>query len=450
MKVGINSLAYSIPKIYLPIETLANMRDIEPPKLIKGLGLQKMTLLDHHQDVVCLAANAVLKLINDNNIPLNKISRIYVGTESGVDSSKPIGSYLISMLEQHIEVDALKNCDVLDITFACIGGVDALQNCIDYITLNPEEKAIVVTTDFAKYDLASTGEYTQGAGAIAMEISANPAILAFDNKVGTSTQGVFDFFKPRRTFQKESITSNPNNEEWNGILENEITIYKEQPVFDGQYSNQCYIDRIVDSYENFKAKSNKEGKVYQDWKFICMHLPYAYQGRRTFIEIFANENIDLLNAQAGEDLKEKKKSLTKSNEYMQLVNEKILPSEIASSQIGNIYTGSIFLGLISSLGHALKNNENLDGHKIGFIAYGSGSKSKTFEGVVQTSWKEKISKLSIFEELQDLKAIESDQYLSLHKKESESSIIPPSNEFVLDGIETSEPNLIGARYYSYR
>jgi hydroxymethylglutaryl-CoA synthase len=44
-------------------------------------------------------------------------------------------------------------------TFACIAGVDAIQNCLDFIKLNPDKKAIVVTTDIAKYDLNSGGEY---------------------------------------------------------------------------------------------------------------------------------------------------------------------------------------------------------------------------------------------------------------------------------------------------
>jgi hydroxymethylglutaryl-CoA synthase len=46
-------------------------------------------------------------------------------------------------------------------TFACIAGVDAIQNCLDFIKLNPDKKAIVVTTDIAKYDLNSGGEYTR-------------------------------------------------------------------------------------------------------------------------------------------------------------------------------------------------------------------------------------------------------------------------------------------------
>jgi 3-hydroxy-3-methylglutaryl CoA synthase len=49
----------------------------------------------------------------------------------------------------------------VDFTFACIGGVDAMQTVL-YVTLNlNKKKAIVVTTDLAKYDLNSTGEYTQ-------------------------------------------------------------------------------------------------------------------------------------------------------------------------------------------------------------------------------------------------------------------------------------------------
>jgi hydroxymethylglutaryl-CoA synthase len=79
-----------------------------------------------------------------------------------------------------------------------------MQNCIDYVTLNQTKKAIVVTTDLAKYDLNSTGEYTQGAGALAMLITANPRIIAFENHWATS-KGVLTF-KPSRTISKQAIT----------------------------------------------------------------------------------------------------------------------------------------------------------------------------------------------------------------------------------------------------
>ena len=230
MKVGIDSIAFDIPKLHLPIKVLAENRNIEPEKLIKGLGLHKMSFPDVHQDVVTFAANAVYKLIQQENINPSEIARIYVGTESSVDSSKPIASYISALLEQQLGEGTLRYCDTLDMTFACIGAVDALQTTLDFIRLNPTKKAIVVATDNAKYDLNSTGEYTQGAGAIALLITANPKILSFSQEVGVSSQGVFDFFKPRRYVSKNEILNTTDNPEWFGILENEIAFYKEQPV----------------------------------------------------------------------------------------------------------------------------------------------------------------------------------------------------------------------------
>ena len=449
MNIGIDSITFDIPQLYLPITTLAENRNIEPEKLIKGLGLHKMSFLDVHQDVVTMASNAALKLIQQENLNPKEISRIYVGTESGVDNSKPVASYVLSNLESIFGEASFRNCDVVDLTFACIGAIDALQNCLDYIRLNPTKKAIIIASDNAKYDLNSTGEYTQGAGSIAMLITANPRVLSFSNEVGVSTQGVFDFFKPRRYFSKEEALRLENNPEWNGVLENEIAIYKEQPVFDGQYSNQCYMNRITEAYEHYKSESNQTGKVYENWSSILMHLPYCFQGRRTFIEIFAKENPELVESQIGETTKDKIKALAKSSEYLAIVNEKILPSEIASGQVGNIYTGSIFLGLLSTLCHHFQQKTDLTNKKFGFIAYGSGSKSKVFEAQVSEDWQSAIEKVKLFETLESCTAIDFTTYEKLHKKEVKQSVIAPKNEFYLDSIEKENPGLVGARYYKF-
>jgi hydroxymethylglutaryl-CoA synthase len=449
IKVGLDSIAFHISKLYLPITTLAENRGIEPEKLIKGLGLHKMSYLDVHEDVVTLASNAALKLIKQENLNPSDIHRIYVGSESGVDSSKPIGSYVVSLLESQFGEKSMEHCDVVDLTFACIGGVDALQNCLDYIRLNPGKKAIVIASDNAKYDLNSTGEYTQGAGAIALLISANPRILSFSKEVGVSTQGTFDFFKPRTYLNKEAALKLKGNPAWHGVLENEIGIYKEQPVFDGQYSNQCYINRITGAYEHYKTESNQTGKLYENWVTILMHLPYCFQGRRTFIELYANENPELLATQLGDSTKDKIKALAKSDSYLQLVNEKIMPSEIASGQVGNIYTGSIFLGLLSTLCYHYQEQTALAYKKMGFIAYGSGSKSKVFEAEVIEGWESQIGKVPLFETLEQRRALDFETYEKLHKKELQLSVIAPANEFYLDRIEKENPVLVGARYYKF-
>ncbi|MBP6072557.1 MAG: hydroxymethylglutaryl-CoA synthase family protein [Flavobacterium sp.] len=446
MKVGIDSIAFDIPKIHLPIASLAVNRNIEPEKLIKGLGLQKMSFPDTYQDVVTFAANAALQLIQQENLQPEEIARIYVGSESGIDSSKPVASYVIQLLEQKLGSGKFRYCDVVDMTFACIGAVDALHNTLDFIRLNPEKKAIVIATDNAKYDLNSTGEYTQGAGAIAMLITSNPKIIAFSKEVGVSTEGVFDFFKPRRYFTKEQITGSESNPDWLGVLENEVAIYKEQPIFDGQYSNQCYINRISDAYFHYKRISNQEGPVYQNWANILMHLPYCFQARRTFVEIYMQENPSIEYDPTNKD---QLKLVSKSEDYLNFVNETIYPSEIASGQVGNMYTGSIFLGMLSTFCFHLKEKSKIENQKMGFIAYGSGSKSKVFEGEVQLGWEQAIAKSTLFETLETSKEIDFTTYEALHRKELKNSVIAPKNEFVLERIEQENPVLLGARYYQF-
>jgi hydroxymethylglutaryl-CoA synthase len=451
MKTGIDAIAFDVAKIHLPIKTLATARKIEPEKLEKGLGLLKMTLPDAHQDTVVFGANALTRLILENNLNLNEIARIYVGTESAIDSSKPIASFIINLMEQKFGENTLAECDVVDFTFACIGGVDALQNCIDFVTLNPNKKAIVVTTDFAKYDLNSTGEYTQGAGAIAMLVTSNPRILAFENYWATSTKGVYDFFKPFRTISKHDITGNKNNDPWFDHLESEITIHKDQPVFDGQYSNQCYMDRTRNAYFSFKKIKNTSETIYNTWESIIMHLPYAFQGRRMLSEIYALDASPkiILDNEDPSDYQNKLKETSKSEDYKNFVDQKLMPAELASSLIGNLYTGSIFMGLLSTLAHFYDTDKEIAGKKFGFLAYGSGSKSKVFEGTIQPNWKDAIKNVKLFETLEKSFEIDFETYEKLHKKEQKSSIQAPKSEWILEKIENENPNLIGARYYKW-
>jgi hydroxymethylglutaryl-CoA synthase len=451
MKIGIDAIAFDVAKLHLPIKTLATARNIEPEKLEKGLGLLKMTLPDVHQDTVVFGANALTKLIQDNNIKLEEIARIYVATESAIDSSKPISSFLISLMEQKFGENSLSECDVVDFTFACIGGVDAMQNCLDFVQLNPTKKAIVVTTDFAKYDLNSTGEYTQGAGAVAILISASPRIIAFENQWGVSTKGVFDFFKPYRTISKKTITGNTNNESWFDNLESEIEIHKDQPVFDGQYSNQCYMDRTRAAYFSFKKIKNTQDTIYHTWKSIVMHLPYAFQGRRMLSEIYAlDASTPILSGEeTAAEYQNKLKEISKSQDYKTFVTEKLQPAELASSIIGNLYTGSIFMGLLSTLAHFHNTKQEIANEKFGFLAYGSGSKSKVFEGSIQSEWKSALANVSLFETLEKSFEIDFETYEKLHKKEEKLSVQNPKNEWILDRIETEITNLIGARYYKW-
>ena len=78
MNFGIDAIAFDVAKIHLPINTLANNRNIDPEKLEKGLGLLTMTLPDTHQDTVVFGDNALTKLIVDNSIKLEEITAVCV------------------------------------------------------------------------------------------------------------------------------------------------------------------------------------------------------------------------------------------------------------------------------------------------------------------------------------------------------------------------------------
>lgn len=441
MTFGIEAASYYVPSLYLEIKDLAEKRGIEPAKLEKGLGLHKMGFPDVHEDAATFAAEALLKLIKDYNINPKDIARIYLGTESALDAAKPTASYAMQMVEKVLEEQfgerSFKNCDVVDLTFACIGAVDALHNSLDFVRANPDKKAIVIASDYAKYELASSGEYTQGGGAVAVLVSSKPDLIEIENNWGVATESVFDFFKPRRHFKKENLTNAPEN------FPEKIEIFTDEPVFDGQYSNQCYQDRIREAYNHYKEITGKN-KPYENWEYLIFHLPYAFHGKRVFTEIYSLEN------GLSYETPEEQKAVAKSDAYIQFINDKIEKSQRASSEIGNMYTASIFMALLSALQTSFNENEELTGKEIGFLGYGSGSKSKVFAGKVSENWKNVVSKWNVFEELKNRTAVNFETYEKLHRKQLENSVNENYKGFGLKYVELENPVLKGARYYHYQ
>ncbi|MFM8486047.1 MAG: hydroxymethylglutaryl-CoA synthase family protein, partial [Bacteroidota bacterium] len=308
VKAGIDDLSIYITRIYLPMETLAESRGYEFAKLRDGLGLHAMAFPDAHEDPATMAANAVLELMEQNQLDPAQIGRIYMGTESALDGSKPTATYVLDMLTQYYSrqygPDCFLNCDVVDLTFACIGAVDALQNTLDWVRAKAGRIGIVVSSDVAKYEMGSGGEYTQGAGAIALLIRQDPRLLAIEGNWGVAARSVHDFFKPVRTFHKEQIVAEvlklagmehispekilaqlSDTLSVEGFLdsnESEVQVHKETPMFDGPYSNACYQERIREALSDF-VRSNglaADTPVTNRWKRLAFHLPYAFQARR--------------------------------------------------------------------------------------------------------------------------------------------------------------------------
>ena len=467
-KVGIDSLSYYVPSLYVDIEELAQKRNIPSEKLVYGLGLKKMATPDFDEDAASIAANSLFKLISENNINPTEIGRVYLGTESGIDSSKPTSSYVVEILEE-VFADkygdrCFKNCDIVDLTFACAGAVDALQNCCDWVRNGDNRKAVVIASDIAKYELNSTGEYTQGAGSVSMLICEDPSIISFNGSWGVSTKGIGDFFKPRRQYKKSNIlieaakilNKDISQDEADELLEKSqskfwsdsndiIEVYKEEPVFEGQFSNESYKARVYEAIEDFNSQNKRN--ILKEWESVIFHLPYAFHGRRMIADKWVewmedNGDSELIYTEIGKpssDLdKDWIKKVSKSNVYKNFINQKIAPGEKASSEIGNMYTASIFMSFISSLDEAISDGKDLNNKKIGFISYGSGSKAKIFEGTIQNQWINKIKKIKLFQNLNSRKKISIDIYEKLHRRKVSSNINNNEGIIKLKNIDNGE------------
>ena len=494
---GVDDIAIYVPRHFLPVEALARARGIEPAKLTEGLGLTAMALPDVFEDTATMAANAVRELIERNGLEPEEIGRIYLGTESALDGAKPTSTYVLEALRGYYAPrygdDCLTRCDVVDLTFACIGVVDALLATVDWVAAGEGRVGIVVASDYAKYELGSTGEYTQGAGAVALLVRESPALLSVLPEVGVATRGVHDFFKPVRYVAKSAlveevaayagteldaaavVTAADRDLAQRGVLDatdERIGLYRITPTFDGPYSNLSYRRRVRDAYAHYREQTERgdDGQPLFAWSRIAMHLPYAAHGRRMLMDLFvtelqrrgewadiaaasrlgaAPEEGDFDSPGAFEDAwSSYLRAVGRTPAYRSFAEQQLAGTADASSLVGNLYAGSIFLALASTLARAAEAGDQLAGKSLGLIAYGSGSKAKVLSVAVRGRWEGRVGRWRLFERLESRKGVEYDTYERLHRGRLTDPLRPPSGTFALDRIG-EEPNKEGARYYRW-
>jgi hydroxymethylglutaryl-CoA synthase len=510
--VGIDDIAMYIPRLFLDMRDFAELRGIDYNKLNKGLGLSAMAIPDVHEDPATMGANAAASLIDSNGLDPKTIGRIYLGTESALDGAKPTATYIMDMLEQkyanEFGAGSFRHCDVVDLTFACIGAVDALHNTVDWVArggVQADRIGIVVFADHAKYDLESNGEYTQGAGAGAILIRHNPRLLSIADIWGVATTPVHDFFKPRRTMTARSVVTRvvaaaeqcgvrvedglvdeilqalSSASENNPLFENDnFMLHKDTPVFDGQFSNRCYAESVTRAFADFADQAVDAGRydpehdsiLSEQWARIVVHLPYAFQAKRMLPDIFRYDRKHLplwaeVESEIGaepqphdfadtvdcagafENAQDQYRRLIANTQlFGKFVQQKLEKSQRASSLVGNLYTGSIFLALMSVLESDYLEKIDLSGQTIGMCGYGSGAKAKVFEGEVQSGWQKVAAKFHLFKGLANRCAIDAAVYESLHRGVTQQSVVAPQGEFVLVSVGAPD-DLEGQRRYAW-
>jgi len=462
MAAGIDDIAIYIPRLYLDASDFAKARGLDPEKLERGLGIGQMAIVDTNQDPACLAANACLRVMQKNKLTPDEIGRLYVATESSFDESKAMNSYVIGMLEQVYGQDTFGHCGGIECKFACVSGSYALYDNTNWIRAGEAEDkyALVVVSDIAKYDLGSSGEVTQGAGAIAMRLNDNPRLLSFDPKVtSTSIKNEYDFYRP---------------------------FGKETPIVHGQYSNLLYLIQVKNALIDYKRKVKKtgliklkEGETILDHvDYLNMHLPYSNMGKKALAYLVRHEWRALprwekiieeigMEEPIPKDPRGTIESVLEDSEFMandhqftklftsteiyaELYESKLASSLIASKMIGNLYTASLYLGFRSSLEFEYQKGVDLNGKRVGFCSYGSGASAMIFSGVIQPEYEQVVKDMNLEAELGPRTKLSLDEYEELHenKRTYEENIRSANKEFVIVDVKTSAESK-GERHYAF-
>ncbi len=328
MKVGVEAIAFHGPRHFVDLAELAAARGVDPAKYIHGLGQRKMAIATPMEDPVHLAINAGLKVLRNFDIDVNDIGTLVVGTETGVDHSKPVAVYV------HQALGLRSNCHTYETKHACFGAMAAVSSATDWIACGRANgaKALIIASDIARYPAGDAGEPTQGAGAVAMVISDKPQLLHFDEEIsGHYTRHVMDFWRP---------------------------LYSKTAFVDGHYSVDCYLNALEGAQRDALGKATiPEAYRLEQLQACLYHVPFVKMAAKAFHRHYETD--------AGETIERETPEYEAVRESFA---RKTAPWLSLNAVVGNIYTGSLFLSLMD----LLRNSTSKTLKQISLFSYGSG------------------------------------------------------------------------------
>lgn len=327
MRVGIDKIGLFTPNKYVDMVDLAHARNEDPNKYLIGIGQSEMSVADQTQDAVSMGINATMKYID--RIDKDKIGLLVFGTESGIDQSKSASLFVKTALKLKPEVRTF------EVKEACFGLTAALMIARDFVRVHPDQTAMVIGSDIARYGIGTAGEVTQGAGSVSMLIKADPAILALNDGHSAYSEDINDFWRPNDS---------------------------KLAMVDGKYSTQVYLDFFSKTFADYKKQKKLETN---DFDAIIYHLPFTKMGLKANLLAVADQD--------------------------EATTEKLQNSFDASKQlsrrVGNIYTASLYMSLLS----LLENGNLPTGALVGLFSYGSGAMGEFYSGNLVEGYEKEVN-----------------------------------------------------------
>lgn len=480
--VGISGFAVYVPPYRVDLRSWCDWTDSPWDKTRAVIG-HSFRMRGPDQSVYTIAATAVMRLIERYDIDPRRVGFLGLGTESSTDNSA--GAVIVKgmvdeALQERASAPINRNCEVPEVKHACLGGVYALKYAARYLALEPQDRcAIVVSADIAEYARGSSGEPTQGAGAVAMLVERDPQMLSVDlAHIGSaSSYRAVDFRKPvLRNIIRGTLNCH----------------FQDLPVFNGKYSTTCYLDETLHALDDMVQRMGSEpAQYFRELAAVFMHRPYHRMPESSFAMswLFAlgrdgdagraalgrlcrgmdfgvddlvaemNSRPDVLQLVKDDNIDADAYPLSmrvlrefRAGPDFDLVRSKMSLGAEAMKEVGNIYCAALPAWLAAGMEDALDRELELAGRNVLAVGYGSGDAAEALPMTVCDDWAEAAAKIGFDAALGSYQDLERAQYESLHDTGEAAGLDAPPSGFVVDFVgNNTNPNFSdeGIEYYRF-
>ena len=483
--IGISGLAAYIPPYRVWLEDWCRWTDNQWPKVREVVG-RSFRVRGPDQSVYTMAATAVMRLIRQYDIDPARIKFLGLGTESSTDNSA--GAIIVKgMVDRALEMQGkspiARSCEVPEFKHACLGGVYGMKGALRHLALDGAGgQAIVVCADIAEYARGSSGEPTQGAGAVAMLLEEDPKLAAVDliNSGSASDYRIIDFRKPMLRFCGQDRSESHQVQDF--------------PVFNGKYSTTCYIDETLHALSDMYEKRALNASEYlQSLKTIFMHRPYRRMPETGYAiaYLFAlgsggpEDRAELASYcyQAGIEPEQLlKEMLSKpqvaglavperhnfeafpltmaifkifraARKYRREILDKLALGSDTMLDLGNLYTAALPAWMAAGFEQAADEHRDMAGKEILTFGYGSGDAAEVIPLFVADEWRAATAKIHFADSMKFAVDLSEKQYADLHDGRRVTDLdYLPKDEFIIEKIGQTDHRQfqdMGIEYYRY-
>ncbi|QCX82552.1 Polyketide biosynthesis 3-hydroxy-3-methylglutaryl-ACP synthase PksG (plasmid) [Streptomyces sp. YIM 121038] len=340
-RVGIEAINAYCGLAWVDVAELLCARGLDASRL-PNLMMERRSVSLPCEDVVTYAVNAAQPVIAAlSPAQRGRVELLLVATESGIDFSKAVSSWVHDLL------GLSRRCRVLEVKQACYAGTGALQLAAAAVAASPVRGALalVVTADVPVAKVGTYHEPAQAPGGVAVLVSDQPAVASLDHGAnGLHSFHVMDAYRPEPDLD----------------------------IVDTDLSLMTYLECLQGSFADY-ARKVVGADFVTTFDLLVMHTPFPGMVKG------AHRMLLHRLGKAG-DVDVEADFAVRAE-----------PSIQYARQVGNPYSGSVLLALASAITHA----PVAPAQRIGVFSYGSGCGSEFYSMVITPQARKRVSAMGI-------------------------------------------------------